>query len=71
MKIREWWDRIEEEGPKCGYYPNPSKSWLIVKESLLQQAKEVFEGPGVKVSASRRQYLEIPIGTHTFIEEFM
>ena len=31
-------------GPKLGYYPEPSKSWLIVKLEHLDEAKKIFSG---------------------------
>ena len=34
-KLKIWWDSINEHGPFVGYYPEPSKSWLIVKENHL------------------------------------
>ena len=30
-KLRQWWNYLSEEGPKIGYNPQPTKSWLIVK----------------------------------------
>ena len=30
-EIKIWWDTVTTEGLKYGYYPKPSKSFLIVK----------------------------------------
>ena len=38
FSIREWWNPIVENGPKFGYYPNASKSWLLVKRSRRTSA---------------------------------
>ena len=48
--LRLWWDRIEEFGPKIGYYPKASKSWLVVKADKLEEAEEIFAGAGIKVT---------------------
>ena len=40
--LREWWDRTTRYGPAFGYYPKPSKSWLIVKPEQLTRAREIF-----------------------------
>ena len=37
--LRQWWDKLENEGPAVGYLPNPSKTWLVVKEGHLPHAK--------------------------------
>ena len=36
--LRKWWDSVCELGPDYGYFPKPSKTWLIVKEGLLEEA---------------------------------
>ena len=40
--LREWWDHTFELGPAFGYYPNAVKTWLIVKEHHLDDAKDQF-----------------------------
>ena len=35
--IKNWWDNISQIGPEYGYFPNASKTWLIVKEISSKQ----------------------------------
>ena len=29
--LRRWWDKLCEIGPKYGYFPNATKTWIILK----------------------------------------
>jgi len=48
--LREWWSHLIEAGQKCGYYSQPTKSWLIVKQEKLEQARRAFEGTGIQIT---------------------
>ena len=52
--LRDWFDEILVKGPRYGYFPEPSKSFLVVDESCVEEAQTVFEGSGVNVVVSRR-----------------
>ena len=54
MEMKTWWDTLMTEGPKYGYYPKPSKSFLIVK----QYYKELVERNS-QVAKSRSQHNEL------------
>ena len=56
-KIREWWDKVVEHGPKYGYFPKACKSWLVVKADKEQEARELFNGTGVNITLEGRKYL--------------
>ena len=62
-KLREWWDKIVENGPSLGYYPKASKSWLVVKEDKFQEAAELFKGTGIQITTEGRKYLGGFVGT--------
>ena len=34
--LKMWWDTIS--GPDFGYYPNATKTWLVVKDGYLRKA---------------------------------
>ena len=38
-------------GPAFGYFPNATKTWLVVKETELATAQELFHGSGVQITA--------------------
>ena len=52
VNLRQWWNNIERTGPLFGYFPKASKSWLIVKDSKLEEAKKIFEGTGIKITTT-------------------
>ena len=37
-----WWETLFKLGPKFGYYPEASKSWLIVKPRSMTKAKHIY-----------------------------
>ena len=41
-RLREWWDLINLEGLKFGYFTNASKTWLATKEDHLSSAAAAF-----------------------------
>ena len=47
--IHNWFNILITEGPKWGYYPEPGKSVLIVKEGMEQEANEIFQGSNIKI----------------------
>ena len=57
VEVRQWWDNFRHYGPMLGYYPNPSKSWLVVKDEEYNSAIELFQGTDVNITTSGRKYL--------------
>ena len=71
QKTREWFDVLEEKGPKYGYNDEPSKSHLIVKPEILEEAQEIFKGTGVNVTAHGKKQLGAVIGSDAYRIEFV
>ena len=69
--IKAWWNSLSEIGPDYGYYPNALKTWLIVKEEHLENAKKVFQGTGISITAEGRRHLGAAIGTQSFVESYV
>ena len=65
--IKKCWVTLCKLGPKFGYHPKPSKTWLIVKNESKEKADKVFEGTRVKITTTGMRHLGAVIGsiTHT------
>ena len=69
--LRSWWHKLVSTGPAYGYNVNAPKTWLVVKESYLSTAKQVFQDTGVNVTTEGRPYLGAPLGTEEFTTKYM
>ena len=69
--LKIWWDSVRNIGPKFGYTPNAKKSWIIVKEEALQQAKSIFNESGINITTQGKRHLGAPLGTSTFTQSFV
>ena len=58
-------------GPKFEYFPEPSKSWIIIKSWLLQKAVSEFQDTGVRITEDWKRHLGAVIGTEDYREEYM
>ena len=61
--LRRWWDILMQIGPNYGYYPQPTKSWLIVKENKLEDVVWVFGGTNIQITTKGKRHLGTVIGT--------
>ena len=67
--LRQWWDTLSSRGPCFGYYPNPSKTVLMVGEEYVEKAKIAFRGTGITISTHGSRHLGAALGSLHFIEE--
>ena len=70
-KLREWWDCLTNDGPHYSYFPNASKTWLIVKEGYKDEVVSTFEGTQVVITGEGQKYLGSAIGKQTFIGSYV
>ena len=71
-ELLKWWNLLCELGPYYGYYPNSSKTVLILKsDSLTDKANEFFGKTGVKITSEGERHLGAVIGTTTFKENYV
>ena len=71
-QVKKWWVKLNEIGPKFGYFPKPSKSILIVKNpSLLEQARELFSDTDIHITCQGQRHLGAVIGQDEFKHEYI
>ena len=66
--LRLWWDALSTIGPQYGYYPNATKTYLLVKPNQLTDAQRIFSSTGVQVTSEGRRYLGGAFGSAEFCE---
>ena len=47
-------------------FPNSIKSWLIIKENMMENAKQLFKNSGIKLTSSGKRHLGTVIGSTDF-----
>ena len=64
--IRSYWELLQQVGPLYGYFPKPSKSYLVVKEQYLENAIETFRRSEVKTTTEGKKHLGAAVGIEDF-----
>ena len=54
-----------------GYFVNPTKSWLIVKEAHMSSATDCFQDEGVQITLQGTRHLGATLGFRSFTELYM
>ena len=70
-QLRAWWDRLVKQGPAFGYFPNPSKTWIVTKQEYHKEVTEVFADYGINITPEGRPYLGAAIGSEAYINEYV
>lgn len=50
--LRKWWQIVTTIGPDFGYNPNASKTHLVIKPKLIEDAKLIFKNTDVQISTN-------------------
>ena len=69
--VQTWWETINLKGPKYGYNPKASKSWLIVKPEKYDRAMELFKDSNVQITMEGHKQLGASLGTMEFKEIYV
>ena len=70
-KLLEWWHHLVSVGPAFGYFPNSSKTFLIVKPEFLSQAESLFVNTNITVTVQGQRHLGAALGSRAFAEEYV
>ena len=52
--IKNYWVILTAIGPKHGYFPKPTKSYLIIKENKFMEAQKLFANSRVNITAGEK-----------------
>ena len=69
--LKYWWDTLCKLGPKFGYYPQASKTWLIVKDAYVKKSNEIFKNSSIQITSTGQRHLGAVIGTTEYKQEYM
>ena len=70
-ELKYWWDQLCELGPKFGYFPQESKSWLIIKPEVKRNAKTIFQGSGLQITTEGKRHSCALLGSTKYKEEYI
>ena len=59
--LLKWWNDLKMNGPLFGYYPEATKTWLVVKPAYEERARELFSD--VNITTEGRKFLGSFIGS--------
>ena len=69
--LKYWWDTLCKIGHKFGYYPEASKSFLIVKPKDLDKAETIFKHTNINITKNGKRYLGALIGDNKYRHEYV
>ena len=58
-------------GPRYGYFPNPEKSYLIVKPDKQIEASQLFKDTNITVCGTGKRYLGGSLSCYEFTRDFL
>ena len=70
-ELHLWWDKLLQFGPDFGYFPNPSKTCLVVKEVFYDAAVKMFQGSGISITVDGKRHLGGALGSPSFVTSFV
>ena len=71
LRVRKGWDLLNQRGPHYGYFPKAIKTCLLLKGSVLDEARRIFEGAGVQIKTDGCRLLGSALGEEEFVRTFV
>ena len=62
--LKCWCDTLCELDPKFGHFPEPTKSWLIVKSDCPDKAIHIFKDTNIQITIQGKRHLGAALGTN-------
>ena len=59
FSLFQWWQHLSSVGPDFGYFPNASKTVLIVKPEHLAAAESIFANTNIQITAQGQRHLSL------------
>ena len=69
--ITDYWSQLTSIGPKYGYFPKTSKSYLIVKEDRLPNATTLFDHSNANITVKGKRHLGAIFGSEIYKREYV
>ena len=63
-QIKTWWNHLRFRRPIYGQYPNPSRSYTIVKYQYEQNVRKIFLTTNINITVSRAKHLVAVMEEH-------
>ena len=58
-QIRIWWNTICRLDSKFGYFPEVSKSWIIVRKNAKERAQTIFDNTKIRITSTVRDIWDL------------
>ena len=69
--LKALWSTLCDLGPKFGYFPEASKSWLIVKKDKIEEATKLFKSCQIKITSDGKKHLGAVIGSISYKKQYV
>ena len=69
--LLHWWNTLTTLGSLFGYYPEPTKCWLIVKPRMKNIALKTFENRGINITEHDKLHLGAVISSMEYCENYV
>ena len=69
--LKYWLDTLCELGPKFGYFPEPTKSWVIEKSNCYDKTIHIFKYTYIQIKVQGKRRLDAALSTSQFRDKYV